>query len=118
MKPPDPIKKRVNDLKYQEKNKEQINLSRTKWRFDNYEKDLLMQTSKRCKKENIPFNLELSDIVIPTHCPYLHIKLTKILGQGRVWTNPSLDRINPSLGYIKGNIEIISMKANTMKLDA
>jgi hypothetical protein len=29
MKPPNPIKKRTNDLKYQEKNKEQINLART-----------------------------------------------------------------------------------------
>jgi hypothetical protein len=118
MKKPDPIKKRINDLKYQKKNKEQIKLSRNKWRLDNYEKDLFMQIRKRCKRENIPFNLELSDISIPSHCPYLHTKLTKIGGQGRVWTNPSLDRINPSLGYTKGNVEIISMKANLMKAHA
>lgn len=110
--------KRENDLKYQQKNKEKIKLARNKWRLDNYEKDLYMQVRKRSLKESIPFDLELSDIIIPLICPYLHIELTKIGGQGRVWSNPSLDRIDPTKGYIKGNVEIISMKANLMKAHA
>lgn len=32
--------------------------------------------------------------------------------------SPSLDRIKPELGYVKGNIRVISFKANSIKNDA
>jgi hypothetical protein len=32
--------------------------------------------------------------------------------------SPSLDRIDPSQGYIKGNVVVISHKANRLKNDA
>ena len=31
---------------------------------------------------------------------------------------PSLDRIIPELGYVKGNVVFISMRANSIKQDA
>jgi len=32
--------------------------------------------------------------------------------------SPTLDRLVPELGYVKGNIRVISYKANAMKSDA
>lgn len=61
------------------------------------------------------FNLEHSDIVIPTHCPLLGIELTtdpKDKDKPNYYTG---DRIDSSKGLVKGNIQVISMKANKIK---
>ena len=82
--------------------------------LDNLELKMYNGVKYRAKKFNIPFNLELSDIIIPTECPLLGIPIYKT--KGRVKNNtPSLDKINPSLGYVKGNIWVISWKANRTK---
>ena len=79
---------------------------------------MLSRIRGRAKKNNIEFNLVEEDINIPEVCPILQIPLK---GAGKVGpspNSPSVDRIDPSRGYIKGNIQIISHKANTMKSDS
>jgi hypothetical protein len=50
-------------------------------------------------------------------CPVLGIPL--IVGRGHARdTSPSLDRIDPTKGYVPGNVAVISHKANTMKSNA
>jgi hypothetical protein len=71
----------------------------------------------RAKKYNIPFNIEVEDINIPEKCPLLEIPF--IRGEkGNYQYSYSLDRIDNSKGYIKGNIQVISNKANSMKNSA
>lgn len=61
------------------------------------------------------FNLELSDIVIPEYCPYLNIKLTTDPKDNKEPNYYTGDRIDSSKGYVKGNLQVISLKANIMK---
>ena len=80
---------------------------------------LLSQAKGRAKKCGIPFDLELSDIVIPDRCPVIGIELKRNPnGSGPIPSSPSLDRIVPSFGYTKGNVRVISHRANTLKSDA
>ena len=51
----------------------------------------------------------------------LGIKLNTHVGEtkaGAKADSPSLDRINPNLGYIKGNVWVISYRANMIKNNA
>jgi hypothetical protein len=67
----------------------------------------------------IHFDLRIEDIIVPTHCPALGLELIfdKSTKQNRDQT-ASLDRIDPSLGYIRSNIAVISTRANRIKNDA
>ena len=75
------------------------------------------RAKSRAKKFGIVFDLDPEDIVIPELCPVLGIPLFK--GDRVISDNtPSLDKIIPSLGYTKGNVVVISYKANRIKSDA
>jgi hypothetical protein len=81
---------------------------------------LLRIAKHRAKKRGIKFNLTKDDIVLPTHCPVLGIKLEVNFdtGAGGKDSSYSLDRIDSSKGYIPGNVQVISNKANSMKFTA
>lgn len=78
---------------------------------------LLSDAKYRAKQKGIEFDIELSDIIIPPVCPILLVPL--IPNKIKCGPNsPSLDRIDPNKGYVKGNIQVISHKANSMKQNA
>lgn len=78
------------------------------------------RTKCRAKRLGIAFDLEPDDIAIPDTCPILGIQLApRCIGKrGPIHSSPSIDKIVPVLGYTKGNIQVISNKANAMKNDA
>lgn len=103
---------------YERKSKENGFLEyRAKYSRDNRreypEKRLLLGAKQRAKELSLEFNIELEDIKIPELCPILKVPME--IGSRYA---PSLDRINPELGYTKGNVWVISRKANVMKNDA
>ena len=73
----------------------------------------------RAKAKGLPFNLTLEDLVIPEKCPVLDIPLIRNYEKGHSSHNsPSVDQIIPELGYVKGNVIVISVLANRIKQDA
>lgn len=78
---------------------------------------LLSAAKARAKSRGIPFDLVVGDVEVPKMCPVLGIPL--VIGEGACSDNsPSIDRIIPELGYVKGNIKVISRRANRIKNDA
>ena len=75
---------------------------------------LFTSAKSRAKKFNLPFTLTHKDIVVPTHCPALGLPLDFSSKE----CTPTLDRIIPALGYVAGNIAVISWRANRLKSDA
>lgn len=83
------------------------------FRANNPEKHLLQAAKARALKAGIPFEIDIEDVVIPSMCPVLKQPMLR-----KTRYAPSLDRIKPDLGYVKGNVWVISRKANVMKNDA
>ncbi len=74
---------------------------------------------KRAWIKGIPFSLVMSDMPeIPEVCPILSIKLKENCIAGPDDCSPSLDRIIPELGYVAGNVRVISNRANRIRSDA
>lgn len=77
-----------------------------------------------CKRRGIPFGFDsivefatyLKEIA-PKNCPVFNEPLAE-KGGSFDGMSPSVDRIIPSKGYVKGNLQIISYLANSMKRDA
>lgn len=99
---------------YRKNNSEIIKQKRFIFRLNNQNRICLNNAKSNARKKNLPFNLELSDIIVPKYCPILGIELIPAKGN-KTDNSPSVDRIIPELGYVKGNIIVISLKANQLK---
>lgn len=86
------------------------------WKID-AAKLLYKNIKSRCKKTGREFSIDLEDIIIPEKCPVFGFELKR--EDKQTWMcAPSVDRIDSSKGYIKGNITVVSRRANILKRDA
>lgn len=68
------------------------------------------------KKRGLECTITVDDFEIPEFCPVLGIKLISGMYTGkRTDASPSIDRIDNTKGYIPGNINVISWRANDLK---
>lgn len=102
-----------------------------KWRAYAQANPVMVQTNymvksarKRAKEKNLPFDIDHEYIrsLVVSHCPVFGMPLEwstyRGKGTGGIANSPSLDRIDPTKGYVKGNVWIISNKANSIKNNA
>lgn len=79
---------------------------------------IIREKFRRKKASNYKheWNIEFNDLSFPTHCPILGIELNYSASY-RSDDSPSFDRIDSSKGYVKGNVAIMSWRANRIKND-
>tara|TARA_A100001234_G_scaffold221251_1_gene236527 strand:- start:627 stop:1289 length:663 start_codon:yes stop_codon:yes gene_type:complete len=74
---------------------------------------------QRIKGKNLAFTISYKDLDYPAYCPITGLKLTYLLSRGGTGRKrlhaASIDRIDSNLGYVPGNVRIISWAANWMK---
>lgn len=70
--------------------------------------------ARHCKWE---FSIDFYDIEWPTHCPLLGLELDYFCTSTQE-NSVSFDRIDPSKGYVQGNVLVCSWRANRIKNDA
>lgn len=84
-----------------------------------WQQRMLNNARARSKRYGWPdCDLTQEDLVIPSVCPVLGIALQQSPGKRPGPNTPSMDRVIPELGYVKGNVEIISYRATRLKNDA
>jgi len=102
---------------WKKKHRASASASTRKWLTAHPAHRLHYAAKSRAKRFGIPFDLHVTDIVVPERCPVLGLVLQH--GQGKqVDASPSLDRKIPELGYVVGNVLVISQRANRIKNDA
>jgi hypothetical protein len=94
----------------------------SKWKDKEWRKSAVYEAMRekfRNKKAHAykhEFTIDFGDLVFPTHCPVLGMELD-YFADGKQENSPSFDRVDPSKGYVKGNVAIISLRANRIKND-
>lgn len=87
---------------------------------ESFFKEKLSRLKTRAKKENIPFNLTLWDLISSWEdqggkCFYTDAKLIAQVGQGLDKHSLSVDRVFPENGYDPNNVVLCTHQANTIK---
>ncbi len=78
-------------------------------------------TKSRANKRGIEFSITLADVPVPQDCPCCGRELKLRTGpvqKGPSDASPSIDRINPTRGYVPGNVAVICWRCNELKRDA
>lgn len=105
-------------LEYKSRQKKANPQPQRDWRRRNRLYKVLDKAKERARDKGVPFSLTVRDLPpIPDRCPILGIRLQRAAGTPTA-NSPALDRIVPALGYVPGNVQWLSHRANFMKSDA
>lgn len=80
-------------------------------------RNLLNHAKIRAKRKGVPFAITKEHVSVPDFCPVLGIPILHNTRGGFNPNSASIDRIIPALGYVPGNVVVISLRANLLKRD-
>lgn len=100
-------------------NKDSKSARIARWREKNVRRVLFTHRRQQARLHGTPFEIEFEDIVWPDLCPVFGFPLRYTLRgkMGGGFDSPSIDQIKPGAGYVKGNVAVISWRANRLKGD-
>lgn len=84
---------------------------RSRWQSEEW----FLMVKSRARGKDIVFELEPGDLIIPDRCPVLGLPLRRHVGKGTRRDSPTIDRRDPALGYVPGNVRVVSHLANDIK---
>jgi hypothetical protein len=74
------------------------------------------QMKNKAKDLGIEFDMHPEDLQVPTVCPFTLLPFDFGPKNGKASPqSPSVDRIKPDRGYVRGNVRVISNHANMVK---
>lgn len=134
-----PDKVKAASQKWRDANPDRVKAAYQKWRDGNPEviraksarqarkvyedpvakaRRMIKQSKGRAKKLGVTHTISYKDILpILSVCPVLGTPMP-LSGTQSNWDMASLDRINNNMGYVPGNVAVISRRANILKRDA
>jgi len=104
---------------YQQRNRKRLVAKARQWKRDNPQRALFLWKRSDARRRGTDFTIEMIDLDWPKDCPVHGVRL--LYGPDHGVNNPdqaTIDRIDNSLGYISGNVAIMSRRANILKRDA
>lgn len=117
----DPSLDRDYQRKYRATRRAKTQVTKNKWYTSRPAYKMISSARYRSKKMGWPCTVTEADLLpLPTYCPVLGLELDYSVGtKGQQRRNSaSLDKLRPELGYVQGNVRVISYMANAMKRDA
>lgn len=112
---------RIYTRKWAKLNPEKIRNMAHKWRSNKAAYDSAKQ---RAKRNNITFTItrEYLNSITPEFCPVFGVRLQRGTScrtqKGPHDNSYSIDRLDPSKGYIEGNVIVVSNRVNRIRSDA
>jgi hypothetical protein len=74
------------------------------------------QAKYKARELNVAFDMRPEDLQLPTVCPFTLLPFDFGPKNGKAGPqSPSVDRIKPDRGYVRGNVRVISLQANAAK---
>lgn len=109
-----PSRVRANRAKWRARTRVQ----RAQYRAQNKPKFLIYHARSRARKADLAFDITVDDLVWPKRCPVFGFDLDYSASTTFVPNAPSLDRLDSNKGYVKGNVRVVSWRANELKRNA